>query len=115
MFLIIRLGAHIPVPGVDSSVIKQFLEEQGGMFGLFDAISGGAFENMTIFAMGISPYITASIVISLLTVAIPALEELQKKAKNREEKLSILVMHYCPFAAIQGSELFWISKCLDSY
>ncbi|NLP46532.1 MAG: preprotein translocase subunit SecY [Epulopiscium sp.] len=103
MFLIIRLGAHIPVPGVDSSVIKQFLEEQGGMFGLFDAISGGAFENMTIFAMGISPYITASIVISLLTVAIPALEELQKEGEEGRKKIAKYTRYgTIVLAAIQG-------------
>ncbi len=88
MFLVIRLGAHIPVPGVDSSVIKEFLKNQGGMFGLLDAISGGAFENMTIFAMGIGPYINASIIMSLLTIAIPKLEEIQKEGEEGRKKIA---------------------------
>ncbi|NMA84596.1 MAG: preprotein translocase subunit SecY [Epulopiscium sp.] len=87
MFFVIRLGAHVPVPGVDSSVIKDFLSNQDGVLGLMGALSGGAFENMTIFAMGIGPYINASIIMNLLTIAITKLEELQKEGEEGKKKI----------------------------
>lgn len=86
MFVVIRLGANIPVPGVNSEAVKE-LFKQGGMFGIFDAISGGAFKNMSLFAMGIIPYINASIIMNLLTIAIPKLEEIQKDGDEGRKKI----------------------------
>ena len=84
VMVIFRLGSNIPVPGVDHTVLEQmFNANDAGLFGLFDMFTGGSFSQFTIFALGIGPYITASIVLQLLTVAIPALEEL---AKQGEEK-----------------------------
>ncbi len=87
MLVVIRLGAHIPVPGVDSAAIANFLGDKGGALGLLNAISGGAFKNMTIFAMGIVPYINATIIMQLLTVAIPKLEQLSKESEEGRKKL----------------------------
>lgn len=82
MFAIIRLGAHIPVPGVNASAMEQLLGQDNNMLGLLDVISGGAFKSMAIFAMGVGPYINASIIMQLLTIAIPKLEELSKEGED---------------------------------
>ncbi|HHW68444.1 preprotein translocase subunit SecY [Defluviitalea raffinosedens] len=88
MLLVIRLGAHIPVPGVNASAIKNLLKQQGGALGLFDMISGGALQNMTIFAMGIVPYINASIILQLLQIAIPKLEEMAKEGEEGRKTIA---------------------------
>lgn len=87
MFVVFRLGAHVPVPGINNAILKELIGT-GTIFGFFDVISGGAFKRFTIFAMGIMPYINASIIMQLLTVVIPALERLAKediegRKKNR--------------------------------
>ncbi|MCG0277400.1 MAG: preprotein translocase subunit SecY [Thermanaeromonas sp.] len=86
MFLVFRLGAHIPVPGVDAELLKKLLGT-GTIFGFFDVISGGAFKRFTVFAMGIMPYINASIIMQLLTVAIPSLERLAKEGLDGRKKI----------------------------
>lgn len=80
MFLVFRVGAHIPVPGISAEAMQQFLS--GQLFNFFDIISGGAFKRFSIFAMSITPYINASIIMSLLTVVIPKLEQLQKEGEE---------------------------------
>ncbi len=70
MLLGFRIGVHIPVPGIDRQVIADLIS-QGQLLGFFDVISGGAFKNFSIFAMSITPYINASIIMQLLTVVIP--------------------------------------------
>ena len=87
MLLVYRIGTFIPVPGVDSSYIKAIIE-QGGLLGFFDIISGGAFGNFTIFAMSITPYINSSIIMQLLTVAIPKLERLAKEGEEGRKKIA---------------------------
>lgn len=82
MFLVFRIGAHIPVPNIDSSVIAQ-LTEQAKLLGFFDMVSGGAFRNFSIFAMSITPYINASIIMQLLTVIIPKLEQMAKEDRKK--------------------------------
>jgi preprotein translocase subunit SecY len=83
MLAVYRVGCAIPTPGVDPAAIKQFFEEQGGgLFGLFNLFSGGALEQLSIFALGIMPYISASIILQLLTVVIPRLEELRKEGES---------------------------------
>lgn len=82
MFLVFRIGTHIPVPGIDSSVISA-LTEQAKLLGFFDMISGGAFKNFSIFAMSITPYINASIIMQLLTVIVPKLEQLAKDDRRK--------------------------------
>lgn len=88
LLLVFRFGAHIPVPGVNSEVWKATLENANGFFGMINIISGGAFESISIFAMSITPYINASIIIQLLTVAIPALEKMSKEGNEGRKKLA---------------------------
>ena len=87
MLFIYRLGSFIPVPYIDSQQLAT-LVNSGGIFGLFDIISGGNFGNFTIFAMGITPYINASIIMNLLVFAIPALENLQKEGEEGRKKIA---------------------------
>lgn len=81
MLLIFRLGSHVPVPGMDPEQLK-LLAGSGTIFGFFDIVSGGAFSQATIFAMSITPYINSSIIMQLLTVAIPKLEQLAKEGEE---------------------------------
>ena len=79
MLIIFRFGAHIPVPYLSADAMQQFLSGGGlDLFSLFDTFTGGAFSNATVLALGVSPYINASIIVQLLAVAIPALERLSK-------------------------------------
>lgn len=87
MLVIFRIGTAIPVPGINVDVIKQMVSEQAGILSFYDIVAGGAFSNFTIFALSITPYITASIVIQLLTVGIPALEDMQKSGEDGRKKL----------------------------
>ncbi len=87
MLLIYRIGSAIAVPGVNVDVIRSAVEGNG-ILGMLDFMNGGAFSNYSIFAMGIQPYITSSIVMNLLTVAIPALERLQKEGEEGRKKIA---------------------------
>lgn len=87
MLIIYRGGAYIPVPFINTEVVAQFVS-QGALFGFFDILSGGAFKNFTIFAMGIVPYINSSIIMNLLTVAIPKLEQLAKEGEEGRKKIA---------------------------
>jgi preprotein translocase subunit SecY len=83
MLAVYRVGCAIPTPGVDPGEIRRFFEEQGaGIFGLFNLFSGGALEQLSIFALGIMPYISASIILQLLTTVIPHLDELRKEGES---------------------------------
>ena len=89
MLAVYRLGAHIVTPGINPEVIRNFFEQMGGtMFGLFNLFSGGALEQLSIFALGIMPYISASIIFQLLTVVIPQLEQLQKEGEQGRRKIT---------------------------
>ncbi len=86
--VIIRIGSQIPVPGVNSSFFKEWFQEHAGdAFNFFDAFTGGSFSSMSILALSITPYITASIIIELLTIAIPALEEMQRDGEDGRKKM----------------------------
>ncbi|HZK57019.1 MAG TPA: preprotein translocase subunit SecY [Clostridia bacterium] len=87
MLAIFRLGVVIPVPGIDIAHVKSIVEG-AGLLSFFDLISGGAFGDMTIFALSITPYITASIIMQLLTMAIPSLEELAKEGEEGSKKIN---------------------------
>ena len=82
MFLVFRIGAHIPVPNIDVTAIAE-LTEKAKLLGFFDMVSGGAFKNFSIFAMSITPYINASIIMQLLTVIVPRLEQLAKEDRKK--------------------------------
>ncbi len=86
MLLIFRLGAHIPVPGINADALQELLK--GQLFGFFDIISGGAFKRFSVFAMSITPYINASIIMQLLTVVVPRLEELKKEGEEGQKKIA---------------------------
>jgi preprotein translocase subunit SecY len=84
-----RLGSWIPAPGVDSASIKQYFNNQGGtILGLLNVFSGGALSQFSLFALGIMPYVTASIILQLLTVVIPKLEQLQKEGESGYAKIN---------------------------
>ena len=87
--LVYRLGVHIPVPGVDPERLSQlFAQNQGPILNLFNMFSGGALERMSIFALGIIPYISASIIIQMLTAVVPSLEALKKEGEHGKMQIS---------------------------
>jgi preprotein translocase subunit SecY len=87
--LVFRLGTYIPVPGVDASVMAEMLNQHGGgILGMFDMFSGGALGRMTVFALNIMPYISASIIIQLMSAAIPSLETLKKEGESGRKRLN---------------------------
>ena len=89
MIFIIRLGSQIPVPGVNGEYFKEWFESQSGdAFNFFDAFTGGSFTQMSIFALNITPYITSSIIMQLLTIAIPKLEELHRDGEEGRKKIT---------------------------
>ncbi len=88
MLVVIRAGSQLPVPGVNGEVFRQWFSEQAnGAFSFFDAITGGSFMSMSILALNISPYITSSIIMQLLTIAIPKLEEMQRDGEDGRKKI----------------------------
>src|ERR1700681_1839369 len=89
MLAVYRLGGHIPTPGIDANRLQEFFNQnQGGIFGFVDLFSGGMLRRLTIFALGIMPYITASIILQLLTVVVPTLEKLQKEGELGRRKIT---------------------------
>jgi preprotein translocase subunit SecY len=90
MIALYRLGAYVPLPGINREALAAFQDQLGGnaITGLFGVFTGGAFNNLSVFALGIMPYITASIVMQLLTVAIPRLQELAKEGETGQQKIT---------------------------
>lgn len=89
MLIVIRIGSQLPVPGVDRNVFANwFASQSSDAFSFFDAVTGGSFEQMSIFALNITPYITSSIIMQLLTIAIPKLEEMQKDGEEGRKKIA---------------------------
>lgn len=94
MLIVIRLGSQIPTPGTNPEFIQQFFGSvTGGAFNFFNAFTGGSFEQMSIFALSISPYITSSIIVQLLTIAIPKLEEMQKDGEDGRKKINTITRY----------------------
>ena len=94
MLVVVRLGSQLPIPGVDRSYFANWFSQQvGDAFNFFDAFTGGSFEEMSIFALNITPYITSSIIIELLTIAIPKLEEMQKDGEEVRKKLTAITRY----------------------
>lgn len=92
--IIIRLGCQIPVPGVNRDYFAEwFAAQSGDAFNFFDAFTGGSFSSMSILALSITPYITASIIVQLLTIAIPALEEMQRDGEDGRKKLTAITRY----------------------
>lgn len=87
--LVYRLGAHIPVPGIDPNQLSNlFNGEKGGILGMFNLFSGGALSRFTVFALGIMPYISASIIMQLLTIVLPSLEAMKKEGQAGQRKIT---------------------------
>ena len=96
MLLIFRIGSQIPVPGIDREVLSQTFNSETGLFALFNLFSGGAFSNFTIFALSITPYITASIILQLLTIAVPSLERLAREGtEGRNSRYLTVAWQLC--------------------
>ncbi|MBO4980277.1 MAG: preprotein translocase subunit SecY [Lachnospiraceae bacterium] len=94
MLVVIRIGSQLPVPGVDTEYFAQwFAAQTGGAFSFFDAITGGSFLNMSILALNINPYITSSIIMQLLTIAIPKLEEMQRDGEDGRKKIASITRY----------------------
>ena len=111
--VVFRLGAHIPVPGIDPLVLDQvFKSQQGGILGMFNMFSGGALSRFTIFALGIMPYISASIFMQIGAAVIPSLEKLQKEGEEGRKK----IIQYTRYGTIVLSLLqtFFIALWLEN-
>lgn len=94
MIIVIRFGSQLPVPGVDRNYFSQwFAQQSNDAFNFFSAFTGGSFERMSIFALSITPYITSSIIIQLLTIAIPALEEMHKDGEDGRKKITAITRY----------------------
>ena len=113
LLIVYRAGAHITLPGINDTALKAFFEtlqeRTGGIIGLVDMFSGGSFSNMTIFALGIQPYISASIIMQLLAVVIPSLEKLSKEPDGRKKITQYTRYGTVVLSAVQG---FGISMML---
>ena len=101
--VVFRVGAHIPVPGIDPAQLQKMFQDQGqgGILNLFNMFSGGALQRFSVFALGIMPYISASIVIQLVTYVVPTLEQLKQEGEAGQRKIS----QYTRYAAL-GSAVF---------
>ena len=89
LLAVYRIGVHVPTPGIDTAALMAFFEQaRGSLLGLFDMFAGGALSNLSVFALGIMPYISASIILQLLTVAIPYLEKLSKEGEVGRRKIT---------------------------
>jgi len=104
MLIVIRLGSQLPVPGVNRTYFAEwFALQTGDAFNFFDAFTGGSFTSMSLFALGINPYITSSIIMQLLTIAIPKLEEMQKDGEDGRKKIQTITRYVTiALALIEG-------------
>jgi preprotein translocase subunit SecY len=113
LLAIYRLGAHVPTPGIDVERLEQFFQQNSGSFlGFIDMFSGGNFRRLTIFALGIMPYITSSIILQLMTVVVPALEKLQKEGELGRRKITQWTRYLTVILALVQS--FGIATTLQS-
>ena len=107
MLIVIRIGSQLPVPGVNGEVFRQWFSEQSnGAFSFFDAVTGGSFQSMSILALNITPYITSSIIMQLLTIAIPKLEEMQRDGEDGRKKIVAITRYVTvALAVIQSTAM----------
>jgi preprotein translocase subunit SecY len=113
MLAVYRVGCHIPTPGIDAQALAQFFKAaQGTLLGMFDMFSGGALEKLTVFALGIMPYISSSIIFQLLTVVVPAIEKLSKEGDAGRKK----IIQYTRYGTVVLSvvQAFGISMGLEA-
>jgi preprotein translocase subunit SecY len=109
MLAVYRLGCHIPTPGIDPQALMAFFAAQRGtIFGLFDMFSGGALQKFAVFALGIMPYISASIIIELLKVVLPSIEKLYKEGESGQKKIKQYTRYgTVVICAVQGLGIAW--------
>ena len=104
MLVVIRIGSQLPVPGINGEYFKQWYQETvgnaAGSFSFFDAITGGSFERMAVLALGINPYITSSIIMQLMTIAIPKLEEMQNDGEDGRKKIAAITRYVTVILAL---------------
>ena len=94
MLVVIRIGSQLPTPGINGEVFRSWYDSiTAGSFSFFDAITGGSFSNMAVLALGINPYITSSIIMQLLTIAIPKLEEMQNDGEDGRKKIASITRY----------------------
>ncbi len=121
LLAVYRLGGHIPTPGIDTNKLEEFFRQnQGTLFGYLDVFSGGSFRRLTIFALGIMPYITSSIILQLLTVVVPTLEKLQKEGELGRRKITqwtryltvilALIQSFGIAVALQGAQQGFVTN-----
>ena len=107
MLIIIRIGSQLPIPGVDRNVFADwFANQSSDAFNFFDAVTGGSFLQMSVFALNITPYITSSIIMQLMTIVIPALEEMQKDGEDGRKRMAKITRYVTVvLAIIEGAGL----------
>jgi len=105
--VVVRLGTHITVPGVDAEVLRNFFAQQaGGIFDFFNMFTGGALQRFSLFALGVTPYINASIIFSLLTAVIPKLKEMQQQGREGRRKITAYTRYATvALAIVQGAAM----------
>ncbi|MCI8969630.1 MAG: preprotein translocase subunit SecY [Lachnospiraceae bacterium] len=109
MLVVIRFGSQLPIPGVNRDYFSSWFDTQnGGAFNFFDAFTGGSFSRMSVFALNITPYITSSIIMQLLTIAIPKLEEMQKDGEDGRKKIASITRYVTVGLALFESTLMAI-------
>jgi len=110
MLIVIRFGSQLPTPGADPTYIQDFFASQtGDAFNFFNAFTGGSFTSMSVFALSITPYITSSIIMQLLTIAIPKLEEMQKEGEEGRKKITAITRYVTVALALIESGAMAIS------
>ncbi|NCA98831.1 MAG: preprotein translocase subunit SecY [Clostridia bacterium] len=114
ILIVYRLGIRVPVPGIDQGAFTALIERFGQLGSFLDIISGGAFKQVSIFAMGITPYVNASIIMQLLTVAIPALERLQKEGETGRKKIQQMVRYLTVGLAMIQAIAYWYATRMAS-
>lgn len=109
MLIVYRVGIRVPVPGIDSAAFTALIDRFGQLGSYLDIISGGAFKQVSIFAMGITPYINSSIIMQLLTIAIPSLERLQKEGDEGRKKIQKYVRYLTIILALMQATAYWFA------
>jgi len=116
MFAVYTLGAFVPLPGIDREAMDRIFKGGGGLLGLWDAFAGGSLRRFSIFALGIMPYINASIIFQLLTIAVPSLEELSKEGEWGRKKISQWTRYVTMgLAALQGAGMTTLFRSLGAF
>ncbi|MBR3509857.1 MAG: preprotein translocase subunit SecY [Lachnospiraceae bacterium] len=116
MLVVIRIGSQVPAPGINGEVFRQWFEQNtADSFSFFDAITGGSFSQMAVLALGINPYITSSIIMQLMTIAIPKLEELQNDGEDGRKKIASITRYVTVLLALIQSVAMVIGFGYNNY